>query len=187
MCAQQSLGKSVLLGAWSHSKWVLGRLTTISHMPYHCSADNCKRAWSRCILTDVTYQESQVQSDQIHAFIHSHPLSQVSSSNHHHHNRTSALGGSGLFGSTICQNCSTHGNWAPDKSLKAYYSVKCPLCVFAKPSPVTAPNVHLCVCRVGGGKKMQQCEPVQKRCLIKLSLRLLQQGPHPSLSISLLG
>lgn len=135
------------------------------------------------MLTDVTYYQLQSENFHFsHACIHSHPLSQVSSSNHHHCNRTSVLG---RFGSIICQTCSTHGNWAPDKSLKAYYYMMHPLCVLKSTSPVTAPNVHLCV--PGRRGKNAMCEPVHKCCLIKLSLHLLQQGPHHFLSISLLG
>lgn len=64
-------------------------------------------------------------------------------SNDHYHNTT--LGEPRLFDSAICQICSNYCNWAIDKSLKENYSTRHPLCV-EQPTPVTALNVHLCVC-----------------------------------------
>lgn len=80
------------------------------------------------MLTDVTLKGAvkRLLFPFNHACAPSHPISQVSGSDPHHHNRTRVLGGSGLSGSTICQTCSAHGNWAPDTGLKAYYSMSVP-------------------------------------------------------------
>lgn len=138
---------------WCHPtvSRALGSLTTISHRPYHCCADNCRSVWSWCVLTDVTYHQLQVQSKHLsfmHVFIH-HPLSQVSSSNHHHHKKTSALG---RFGSVWQHHLSNPqhswqlGTWQKLKGI--LFHEASPVC-FEKPPPVTAPNVRLCVCGVG--------------------------------------
>lgn len=134
---------------WCHPtvNWALRRLTTISHRPHDCCADNSRRVRSCSQMWHISSYRCS-HSLLFHfsrACAQSHPLSQVSGSNHRHHNRTSASGGSGLFGSTICQTCGTHGNWAPDKSLKAYYSTRRPLCVL-KSHRLWLLQMSICVC-----------------------------------------
>lgn len=89
-------------------------------------------------------------------------------------------GGSGGSGSTICQTCSTRGDWPPDKSFKAYYSLMRLLCVL-KRHPLWLLLTSACVC----AEHLCACEPVQKQCLIKLSLCLLQQPLPQSFSFQL--
>lgn len=144
---------------WCHppvirsSEW----LTENTQRPYQCCADKRSGGWSKSLLANVTHHKLQVWS-KCSAFISAkhvfkpflrNLLPLVRSRNHHRNNRTSLSGWvRPPWQHHLSNPPSARGDWPPDKSFKAYYSLMRLLRVLKRhPLWLLLTSACVCVCR----------------------------------------